>query len=91
MKKISMKKTADFIGSTERILYEWKKQNKKKSLYLGARIATYLLQKNEVEYKRLKEAIEELKGCCIKEEKLQPFIDFINAIEQFKDELRENK
>ncbi|QDD68202.1 hypothetical protein [Caminibacter pacificus] len=100
--KISLKKTADFVGITERTLYIWKTPKNingvkyhssfgKHNLYLGARIASYLFlnEKDEQEnnFEALKNALEELKN-CIKEEKIKPLEEFINAVEVFKNELK---
>jgi hypothetical protein len=85
MKKITIKQTADFIGSTERILYEWKKKNINR--YLSARIGSYLLDNREEELKKLKLALDELKSCC-NNEKLQPFENFLKAVEKFKKEIK---
>ena len=67
----------------------------KHNLYKGARLATYLFShdfQNEEEmewennFKKIKEAVEELKE-IVKEEKLLPLLDFIKAVEKIELEL----
>ena len=78
-KKITDPEIAEFNSVTLRTLQNWKKQDKKQNLYKSARIGTYLLYKNKLDF---------LYKNIFKAEK---FIEAINLDSNFIEDINKNK